>query len=282
MTARASGGRAMAAVWLCAIALSAISMAAVLRLGEVPDPELRWVQSPPFSLVIGSSLIRRALPLESSAEGIFPEAGSNDRIARSASQKLSDAESLRRLQRAIDMDIKHIFIEIDPLLRSFGTPDPISAQLDPVRDFSERLRLAALQLLFGTPSVADEAAFDLEHSRRVYDGNPVNLPKYGIIAVHPPDDPDSIVRALTAARRKGIKVRWIAMPRSETAVSYFGPAIEAEFARQLAAFAQKYDATIWRPASFWPNELFADQGHLNAAGQARFLSELRRFLATSR
>lgn len=282
MSGRVSDGRAMTAVWLCAIAISAGLMTALLRLTEVPDPELRWMNSPPFSLAIGTSLIRRALPAEASAREFFPEAGGNDRIVRSASPSLSDSESLQRLQRAIDLGIRQILIEIDPLLRSFGGPDHIPVRLHPVRHFSERLRLAALQSLSRTSSAAEEAAFDLQYSRRVYDGNPDNLSKYGVIAVHPPRDPDSIARALAAARRKGVKVRWIAMPRSETAVDYFGPAIEAEFAAQLAQFAEKFDATIWRPARYWPNQYFADQGHLNAAGQARFISELQNYLAAAR
>lgn len=282
MTARPPSGRAVAAVWLCAIALSISLMAGLLRASQERDPESKWLESPPFALVIGTSLMRRALPLEYPARALFAEAGNDDRVARSASPNLSDAESIQRIQRAIDLDVKKIFVEIDPLLRSFGPDQVLPAHVPMVRDFSERLRAAMLQLLFRKASATQDAAPDPLFDGSIFDGNRSKLATYDPVVVHAPRDPAAIAKALATARRRGAEIVWIAMPRTETVASYFGPAIEIGFDEQLQAFAAKFNATIWRPARSWPNEFFYDQAHLNAAGRARFLSELRLYLAAKR
>lgn len=281
MTRRPPSGRTMSAVWMCAVALATACMAGLLRIGEEPDPELKWLRTPPFALVIGTSLVRHAFPPELAAKDLFSQATNNDRIGRAASPGLTDSETIGRLERAIDAGVKNIFIEIDPLLRTIR-PDQIPDNLRMLRDFSDKLRGAALQLLSSRSSVVDNDTFDPLFYSRAYNGNTVELALYYPVAAHPPRDPVSIAKALATARQRGLDVVWIAMPRSETAANYFGAAFEAAFEKQLQEFAAGFDATIWRPAQFWPNRYFVDQSHLNAAGRTRLLSEFGLYVATTR
>lgn len=262
----AATGHAMAIVWLCAITLSTSCMAGLLYLNRKPDLEAKWRKSPPFGLVIGTSLVLHAFPPEYAAKALFPEASDADLIGREAWGGLSETETVRLLQHAIDAGVKKVFVEIDPLLHIPSRPM--------IPEFSDRLRAAALQPL----QFADHDTFDPNFYTRVYDGNTRELGIYYSAATHAPGNPASIDQALATARKRGLDVVWIAMPRSRAANNYFGSAFDT----RLQDFSEVFHATIWRPAEFWPNEFFVDHSHLNAKGRARFLSELRLYLATAR
>jgi len=275
----------MASVWLCAIALAVGGMAGLIRI--TPEPQrsttrdVERLQPPPFGVFIGTSLVALALPAEQPAKDIFRTAEASDLFVRIASASLSDAEILERVRLAVRAGVKKIFVEIDPLLRTFRAEPKRVAGLRRVRDFGDRLHNAARQWLGRGPPATNIGALIDSPGDTIYDGNIRELALIYPVHVHAPRDPAAIAEALAIARRRGLDIVWVAMPRSQTAAAYLGPAFETAFSGQLQAFAAAFNATVWRPAIFWPNEFFIDQAHMNAAGRARFTSEFRRYGASA-
>lgn len=279
MKSGAPSGRVLASVWLCAFAIAIGAMAGLLRMAPDPDPvPPEWLKAPPFGIFIGTSLVRDAFPPGLSAEEIFFTAKPGDRIIRASLNNLSDTKTVERFRYAVNAGIKQIFVEIDPMLRTFRSDH---AWVRIVVDFSDRLRSAARGLL-GIRSAATDSNMSGDGAREgVYDGNIGALLSSYPVIIHAPYDPAAIADILAIARTKGLNVVWVAMPRSRTAADYLGPAFENDFQARLQAFATEFDAKIWRPALSWPNEFFLDQAHMNGAGRARFLHELKLFAATA-
>jgi hypothetical protein len=276
MTTDAPSRRAMASVWFFAVMISVGGMAGLLQI--TPDPKTEAPQRPPFGVFIGTSLVLAAVPPEDAANDIFRAAEARDLFVRMASHSLSDVETLERVRRAVNAGVKEIFVEIDPLLRtSRGKPLTVVISSG-VHDFSRRLRDAAhhwLGLAIQRPSPAPDELHG------IYDGQIREL-DLGYPVVHAPRNPAFVAETLEMARRQGSDIVWVAMPRSQAAVAYLGPAFETAFSGQLQAFATILNTTVWRPAVFWPNEFFVDPIHMNTAGRARFMSELRRYGASIR
>lgn len=275
----------MASVWLCAIMIAVGGMAGLLRIAHEPEHEPdswppNWLQQQPFGVIIGTSLVFHAFPAEYPANDIFSVAKTHDRIIRVRMNDLSDLEALKPVRRAVDVGVKAIFVEIDPFLRDFHIDYELDARLRAVRDFSIRLRGAALQWLRPPPVITNGGVMIDSPGDKIYDGNIHGFADKYPLYVHAPHDSSGIAETLAIGRRQGLNIVWVAMPRSQTAVSYLGPTFETAFTSQLQAFAAAFNATVWRPAIFWPNEFFVDDAHMNAAGRARFISELRRYVAT--
>jgi hypothetical protein len=286
MTTYAPSGRVMASVWLCAVVVAVGGMAGLLRI--TPEPSLstarnvEWLQPPPFGVFIGTSLVHNALSAEQPANDIFRTAESDELFVRMATNSLSDAAILERVRHAVGAGVKKIFVEINPLLQTFSATPKHAAILRSVLNFSDRLRGAARQWLGRGPAATNADVLIDSPGDTIYDGNIREFALSYPVYIHAPRDPIAIAEALALARRQGLDIVWVAMPRSQTAAAYLGPAFETAFSRQLQAFAAAFNATVWRPALFWPNEFFVDQAHMNAAGRARFMSELRRYGATAR
>jgi hypothetical protein len=226
-------------------------------------------------------LVRNAFPPEQPANDFFPTAEAHDRIIRITLNNLSDAETVERVRDAVDVGVREIFVEIDPLLRVFRSGE-VPAYFRMVRDFSDRLRGAAIHTLGLGPAVANDGISSDSLGEGTYNGNTDALALDYPVFVRAPRDPTAIAEALAIARRQGLDIVWVAMPRSQTAAAYLGPAFETAFAGRLQEFAANFGARIWRPTKSWPDAFFVDQAHLNAAGRARFMSELRRYGATAR
>jgi hypothetical protein len=279
-----TSGRSLALVWLCAAALAAGSMIGLVTL--TPDPQDPAVRKgdrpggPPFGVFVGSSLTRQAFPPEYPANEIVTTARAGEFIVRVARSNQTDDESIDRVRWALDAGVKLLLVEVDPLLRSFRS-DEISAPLRAIRDLSDQLRAAALEGMRALPGgVRDRNVRDMMQLDGVYDGNDRAALNYRPYA-HAPRDPAAIAELMALARQQGAGIVWIAMPRSQTASEILGPAFETSFAMQLREFSAKFGA-LWRPAVSWPNAFFVDRAHLNAAGRARFIAELRHYVAAAR
>lgn len=267
MPAQAPSARVMTFVWLCAVVIAAGGMAGLLRMA----PYVEWRRPPPFGVFIGTSLVQHAVPPVQPANDIFGTAEASDLFVRKSSPALSAVDTLDRVRHAVRIGVKRIFVEVDPLIRT----RPIeTSMLHDINNLSDRLRDAMREWL-GRSRVWNDFPGDT-----IYDGNIRELALIPPATIHPPQDLAAIIDVLALASRQGLDIVWVAMPRPETTVTYLGPTFEIAFSGQLQAFASAFNAKVWRPAIFWPNELFIDRAHMNAAGRARFMSELRRYGVT--
>jgi hypothetical protein len=273
MTSRALSGRVMAGIWIGAVAIVAGCIAALQFVSEPTDN----LDPPPFAVLIGSSLTRFAFPYTYPADRVFPAATATDRLIQMTTTRGMGSVT-ERLRRAVDVGVKHIYIEIDSLLTTHRNR---ITYLDAVRRFSLRLHRRALLLL--NPKLrVDQDRTRGETPDGTYRGDTREVALFYPATVHPPRNSAALAAVLADARRKGIHVVWMSPPRSETLASYVGPAYEEAFEAQLKDFAKKFGAEIWRPVKSWPDELFVDHAHLNHAGRARFFAEFRRYVATAR
>ena len=277
--------RALALVWLSAIGLAGTTVTSLLLITPLPAvPPLPTFQPPPFAVIAGTSLVKRAFPADYSAAAFFPDAAPDDRIVRLAPSNQPNGGVVALLHRAANRGVRKVLVEVDPLLRTMRSQEPSRITV-----LSGRLRYAALYAIekvtgfaiedvTGFPKTATDEPILL-----VFNGDKRALAarSYGA-SVHSPRDPAALRAALAEAKRRGTEVLWIAMPRSQAAAEVLGIGFETAFARELDGFARRFSAVVWRPAKFWPNELFIDQAHMNENGRARFIGELSRFLSPHR
>lgn len=251
----------MTAVWFCAIAIAASAMVGLLTMA----PESEWLRSRPYAVFIGTSLTLNALPSEQFASNFFLTVTEHDRFVRMASNAISDTEIVQRVEHAVLAGVKRIFVEIDPLLRTYRSVYKLPAGIRAIQEFSERLRFTLREQLRLHGDDPGGAAFD-----GFVGGQPVDF------LIHAPRHPAGIAKVLELAKNRELDIVWVAMPRSQSAADQLGPAFESAFASRLQEFALAMGANVWRPTIAWPDELFKDRAHLNSAGRERFMTELRR------
>ena len=71
-----------------------------------------------------------------------------------------------------------------------------------------------------------------------------------------------------------MQVVLLAPPRSEAAADYLGEEATKNLESHVRDVANRLDLPVFMPQSFWPNEFFVDQAHLNRRGRQRFCAEL--------
>ena len=80
---------------------------------------------------------------------------------------------------------------------------------------------------------------------------------------------------LALAKSKNVAVYFLAPPRSELAARYQGEAAMAAQNDHAQAVADRFGVDLIDIGPVWPDTYFIDQGHVNLAGQNRFVQELR-------
>lgn len=216
----------------------------------------------PFGIFVGSSMVTYAFPKQLAADELFPALEADNRIVRISSDNKLAAEIVQEVRRAAEAGVKRIFADIGPLLLSYWSRLDTDNPDDP-----DLIEYPVRERRFGQPG----CAVDPGDNETLHHCVTVLYP----VRVHGPQQPDLVRQALEAAARCGAEVVWVCLPRSQFAATYLGPEFEKAFAARLQAFADNFGATIWRPAAFWPDDCFGDTAHMNPAGQARFLQEMR-------
>ena len=230
--------------------------------------------APPYGVFIGTSLAENALPSGHPAHEIFATAGADDRIVTIASANQSETQILAQTRRSIDMGVKKIFVEINPFLLT------LRFERRALRNAARSRFVVGIRNLIGRSAVRLRTKVLAAVGLSAYAAELTELRIHYPATVRGPCNPQAIAAALHAARHRGLAVIWVVMPRSQRAADYLGPSFEAEFAEKLHWFAGLFEAEIWRPADFWPNEYFLDNAHLNAEGRTHFLQAMRRYGAT--
>ena len=83
---------------------------------------------------------------------------------------------------------------------------------------------------------------------------------------------------LKDAKERGTSVNLLVYPRSQAASDFLADADEDAVRQAIILFAERHGLALFYPAVAWPNEFFADRGHVNRLGRDRYLRELAAWL----
>jgi hypothetical protein len=280
----------MRTTWAAAIALACLVCSALSITPARPLPELAGAQV----VFIGSSLIVAAIPLADSTEGIL---GDRRRHARLAINGISEVQSTEILRTASHSPVREIFVDVYPYIRTFHVrgeaPAAVDHEVSWATGLIDSLQPAwerageTLRYKIGMLAGVPVGLWSLENNEpggmdTVYDGKHSHFGDFYPMNIHQPTAPRTLEKVLAVARENGVRVTFIALPRSQEAEAFIGQAAQRELSAALAAFQRHFGVEVWSPAASWPNDHFRDQGHFNGLGRARFLEALRARFAASR
>lgn len=256
--------RSMVIVWFTAIAFA---IGLCLGLPALAQWTV-YIRPLPFAVFVGDSLFAHAVPPRLPASQIFRAADTSAYINRPTKDGLTDREVISRLHLAVTAQVPKIYVELNPLITDLTPYENTFAAQQLVWRFSSNLRSSLLQVL-GIDNDEDDlaATFSGKIDESLYSSPHAHAPRYG----------DEISREVERARDKNLKLTFVLLPRSEAAARYLGSQFESDVKKAADAFSLEYGVSVWKPAPFWPNNFFKDQGHLNARGREFFLARLRQF-----
>lgn len=269
----------MLRVWLVAIVLAAVSVAALLA---VPRSWMIYGYGIPQTQVvlIGSSLFANGMP--PTGTGLF---GDDRTYARVAVGGITEDMVIEFAELVIAADhAKVIVLEIYPFMRVFASDnDGLATRSLLARTFANvqlvgarvKTRIAiALGFLTGIQTanvvlgeVADTPAQPIRD---------VDLKERFPMLLRKPLNPSSIRDIVSDAHAKGIEVYLIAPPRRQAVVDYIGTDEAVRLEQHVRNTAAEMALPLLYDGGTWPDSLFVDVSHLNRAGRARFMSELAR------
>ena len=270
-------------IWLASLAMVCVALAR-LALNPSPVVPLDLVLPQVPVVVIGSSLLHNGIPVSSSAEDSL--LGDERPHIRLAINGISEIDALDFARLAIAAGSKTILIEIFPFCRDFENrvsfdpekergPDAWAKTIlvqsrDMLKTFNRRVLGHSAHTSF-VSAFMQEPGFVVELARnrpKLRDLYPLNLRQ--------PFEAAELSDVLALAKSKDVEVYFLAPPRSELAAKYQGETAMAAQNDHAQAVADRFGVNLIDIGPVWPDTYFIDQGHVNLAGQQRFVQELRR------
>ena len=233
--------------------------------------------------IIGSSLIRDAVPEEPVEGGVLGDGRAHVRLW---APTISERTSLKFLDAAITGGAETIFLEIsafsfdfnESFLEGRAEKRPVTARFDVVRDFSDRVDLGIQRI--GALFLPEEPV-SIEHIDPLdeYDGVPDR--KYTVLFPLHRRDPiydDELKEQVDRAKARGAEVIFVSPPRAAAVQSFMGTGEYDALIAQQRKIAAEYGVPLIALGPFWPDDHFRDMTHPNFRGSDRFLSELAAWL----
>lgn len=269
----------LAAVWVTALVLAAAMLAGLARVAAA----ISQLEIPSVPVVaIGSSTFRQAFPpLGEGTDSVLGDGRAHVRLSRSG---MSETESLRLLREALEGPARTILLEIHAFAFDFADDAEenvrsapragtgwSAALIDWSRDLERNIHDARSAI---KRRRIDKYIPDLEadHPFRI---DEKKLRRRYPMHLHEPYHEAGLLELIGSAREKGVEIVLVALPRSRTAARFYSREDAARLRSHLAEVARRLGLPLFATDTFWPDALFLDHGHLNGAGRARFLSELR-------
>lgn len=267
----------LVAAWLLAIISTAgivcgVSNSAPFRESHFAVPSVPVV-------AIGSSLFLHGIPARptsiAAADSLLGDGRTHVRVFRDS---ISEAEALAAMRAAVQGRAETVLLEVNPFAFDFSWQAARASEsrviawargaIEWSRDWNSDIRA----WLGRSPPPADEPAFEAtEEVQKKHLSMNVFYPLH----LRPPKLTLELQEVLAAARQNGVHVLLVAPPRSFAAGFALGRTAIAALEVHLIRVAKFLDLPLFEPGPIWPNELFTDHAHLNRAGRARFLAELR-------
>ena len=271
-------GRQLAGVWAAAFALVLTIVIALLPLDENdhahPHQAIRKVleATPAWdTIVIGSSLTRAAFP------PVTGPASLPDRTAvRISRSSLKQNELLLIAEYALAAGADEIFIEAERLART------TSVEPGAIRTWIGGLAQPVRRNLKAILKGESHGTWKIDGESRYLDGK---IPPRGLefestyfVKPTPLRNLGRWDAFLKDAKERGTSVNLLVYPRSQAASDFLADADEDAVRQAIILFAERHGLALFYPAVAWPNEFFADRGHVNRLGRDRYLRELAAWL----
>ena len=271
-------GRQLAGVWAAAFALVLTIVIALLPLDENdhahPHQAIRKVleATPAWdTIVIGSSLTRAAFP------PVTGPASLPDRTAvRISRSSLKQNELLLIAEYALAAGADEIFIEAERLART------TSVEPGAIRTWIGGLAQPVRRNLKAILKGESHGTWKIDGESRYLDGK---IPPRGLefestyfVKPTPLRNLGRWDAFLKDAKERGTSVTLLVYPRSQAASDFLADADEDAVRQAIILFAERHGLALFYPAVAWPNEFFADRGHVNRLGRDRYLRELAAWL----
>lgn len=271
-------GRQLAGVWVAAFALVLTIVIALLPRDENdhahPHQAIRKaLEATPAwdTIVIGSSLTQAAFP------PVTDPASLPDRTAvRISRPGLTQNELLLIAEYALAAGADEIFIEAERLTRT------TRVERGAIRTWIDGLAQPVRQNLQAILKGESPSTWKVHGESYFLDGK---IPPRGL-AFEPayfvkPTPLRNLGRwdaFLKDAKERGTSVSLLVYPRSQAASDFLADADEDAVRQAIILFAERHGLALFYPAVAWPNEFFADRGHVNQLGRDRYLRELAEWL----
>ena len=271
-------GRQLAGVWAAAFALVLTIVIALLPLDENdhahPHQAIRKVleATPAWdTIVIGSSLTQAAFP------PVTGPASLPDRTAvRISRSGLKQNELLLIAEYALAAGADEIFIEAERLART------TSVEPGAIRTWIGGLAQPVRRNLKAILKGESHGTWKIDGESRYLDGK---IPPRGLefestyfVKPTPLRNLGRWDAFLKDAKERGTSVNLLVYPRSQAASDFLADADEDAVRQAIILFAERHGLALFYPAVAWPNEFFADRGHVNRLGRDRYLRELAAWL----
>lgn len=264
--------------WTVSLLLTLAAAVALYRHAPtLPDQVFKGVDTP--IVVIGSSLTLFGIsPSRQSGEtSLLGDGRDHTRLAITA---LRDDESLDLLQRAIETGAQTILLEANTFvvelqhMHRARQRGPWETLRHEAPWFSWSVRAGALELLGLDPEPNGRFIRDVGPFDAGIDINPGKLKADYPLVWHPPRHLDEMRALVRQAEQAGVDIVLLAPPRPRAAADILGPDAMNALAEEITGLAADLQLPLFRPQPVWPNDYFADHGHLNTSGRRRFMSEL--------
>lgn len=266
--------RQILTIWLFSIVISSAFIAWVVRYplsDTITDPAEQTIPSAPI-VVIGSSLMLYAVPGIGSGKESSLLGDGRDHV-RLAISGISEAQSLRLLEKMLTQKVETVFLEANPFIFDFADQ---SNHLSVIFFLKQKSRAVAakLNLILKRGSSPEAMTAEVSHLFNQFQGN-LNQKKVYPLYLRPPRHLKKLEIIISSLKHKGIKVILIAPPRSLWRAQLIGDLSVKELERSYQNLAKQLDLALFQPEPFWGNENFIDGGHLNNVGRERFINELK-------
>jgi hypothetical protein len=273
-------------IWIGALALAASCFVALVVVGGTRQFSTGLRHSD--RAFLGTSLTRSAFPYEGNVDDLF---GDGRRYARLALPSGNVTELTTLLEATVAADIKEIFVEIYPFIRTrkgtgrrskllAATPVWVGGVTQFLDVSAKRIGLNArnsIRTEFGVKpeGIAGRVFVSDANMDNVYDGSSKGIAKRYPADYHQPRNARKLGAVVSEAKRKGIRLVFMSYPHSQTVADFIGPGSLAEMVDEMDIFSRDFGVEVWVPALSFSDEYFRDKGHLNQRGRERFLELFR-------
>jgi len=237
-------------------------------------------------VVVGSSLIRDAVPWDPVEGGIFGDGRLHKRLAKPL---IDERMSLKYLRDAITGGATIVVVEISAFSFDYNrnSPEktgPVSGptRFDFIRDFSARIDLG-IQQLGDEDDIVQDISYEYHDPREEFDGVPRE--KYNLLFPLYPKRPkydEALREQIRRAKMQGTDIVFVSMPRSATVEAYMSAEEYDALIDHQRAIAAEYGVPLIVLGPFWPDDHFRDISHPNIRGRERFLSEIADWIEARR